>query len=179
MFVGKRVMLRKMTEQDILKYHEWKNNLDIMRSTSPYLDMYSFEETKQFVMDVILNNQNSKSYMIVDNETHNVIGITSLVNIDWKNRNAECIIDIGEKDYWGKGIGKESLSMLLQYAFLELNLNRVGLKVYSFNERAINLYNNLGFVKEGEIRQEIYRDGSWHNTIIMGLLAQEYIAELK
>ncbi len=27
--------------------------------------------------------------------------VTSLINIDYKNQNAECIIDIGEKDYWG------------------------------------------------------------------------------
>lgn len=174
MFNTRRISLQRMTENDIAKYHDWKNDFEVMTTTSPYLDTYSFNETKEFVTNVILNNPNSKSYMIVDIETNNPIGITSLVNIDWKNRNAECIIDIGEKEYWGQGFGKESLSLLLQYAFLELNLKRVGLKVYSFNERAINLYTNLGFSKEGEIRENIFRNGSWYNTIIMGLLSEEY-----
>ena len=174
MFKTKRIILKRMTENDISKYHEWKNDYDVMATTSPYLDTYSFEETKEFVTNVILNNPNSKSYMIMDVKTNSTIGITSLVNIDWKNRNAEFIIDIGEKEYWGQGFGKESLSLILQYAFLELNLNRVGLQVFSFNERAISLYTNLGFTKEGEIRESIFRGGNWHNTILMGLLSEEY-----
>lgn len=174
MFKTKRIILQRMTENDIPKYHDWKNDFDVMTTTSPYLDTYSLEETKEFVTNVILNNPNSKSYIILDIKTNNPIGIISLVNIDWKNRNAECIIDIGEKDYWGQGFGKESLSLILQYAFLELNLNRVGLKVFSFNERAISLYTSLGFKKEGEIRQNIFRNGNWHNIIFMGLLSEEY-----
>jgi len=146
-----------MTEADTTIYHKWKNDLEVMTNTSPYLDTYSFEETKHFVNNVILNSDNAKSYLITDSETNHPIGVTSLVNIDWKNRNAACIIDIGEKNYWGKGYGKEALSLLLGYAFMELNLHRVSLSVYAFNARAIHLYTKLGFTKEGETRQDIFK----------------------
>ncbi|OEH94443.1 GNAT family N-acetyltransferase [Bacillus solimangrovi] len=179
MFETKRICLQKMTMKDIEKYHSWKNDIDVMTNTSPYLDTYTFEETEEFVTNVILNNSNSKSYIIIDTETNKSIGVTSLVNIDWKNRNAECIIDIGEKDYWGKGLGKEALSLILQYAFSELNLNRISLKVYSFNKRAINLYTSLGFTIEGEIRKDIFRNGKWHNTILMGILSEEYFTVME
>ncbi len=62
------------------------------------------------------------------------------------NRNsAECIIDIGEKAYWGKGYGSETLKLVLDYAFYEMNLHRVSLKVFSFKEKAIRLYEKWGF----------------------------------
>ncbi|MBS4192363.1 GNAT family N-acetyltransferase [Bacillus sp. FJAT-49705] len=76
-----------------------------------------------------------KSYIILEKKTETPIGITSLINIDYKNRNAECIIDIGKKDSWGKGYGTETMGLLLDYAFLEMNLYRVSLRVFSFNER--------------------------------------------
>ncbi|MBC5636250.1 GNAT family N-acetyltransferase [Ornithinibacillus sp. BX22] len=174
LFVSRRVKLRKMEVEDIELYHTWRNDMEVMISTNPALDVYSLQETKEFVEGNIVMPHSSKSYIIEDRESTKAIGITSLINIDLKNRNAECIIDIGEKDYWGKGYGKEALTLLLDYAFLEMNLHRVSLKVFSFNERAIHLYRNIGFKKEGVSRQSIYRKGSWHDTIHMGILQQEY-----
>lgn len=92
-----------------------------------------------------------------------------------QNRNAECIIDIGEKECWGKGYGREALQLLLDYAFLELNLHRVSLRVFSFNEKAIRLYERLGFKDEGRSRQSLYRDGRWHDICHMGILQEEYV----
>lgn len=51
---------------------------------------------------MILGSDTLKSYIIVDKQTKTPIGITSLIQIDLKSRNAECIIDIGAKEYWGK-----------------------------------------------------------------------------
>jgi RimJ/RimL family protein N-acetyltransferase len=163
-----------MEDSDIDKYHAWRNDLDVMKTTNPSLDLYTFTETRNFVETVILNSISSKSYIIEERDGNIPIGITSLINIDTKNRNAECIIDIGEKEYWGKGYGTEALKLLLDYAFLELNLHRISLRVFSHNERAIHIYNKIGFVQEGVVRESLYRSGKWHDTIIMGILKREY-----
>jgi RimJ/RimL family protein N-acetyltransferase len=112
-----------------------------------------------------------------ERESDTAIGVTSLINIDTKNRNAECIIDIGEKEYWGKGYDSESLKLLLEYAFKELNLHRVSLRVFSFNERAIHIYNKLGFKKEGVLRESLFRNGKWHDIITIGILKREYTSK--
>nr|WP_272913728.1 GNAT family protein [Halalkalibacter okhensis] len=177
MLSSKNLRLRKMGNEDIEKYHTWRNDIDVMITTSPTLDVYSIDETKKFVEEVILNSHSSKSYIIELKKDHSPIGVTSLINIDSKNRNAECIIDIGEKEYWGKGYGSEALKVLLDYAFLELNLHRVSLRVFSLNERAIHIYNKLGFEKEGVIRESLYRNGRWHDIITMGILKKEYMRE--
>lgn len=175
LFQSERIYLRKMTGEDVDVYHMWRNDVEVMRTTNPSMDVYTWEDTNGFVNQVILHASSSKSYMIVDSQTNRPIGITSLIQIDLKNRNAECIIDIGEKEYWGKGYGREALKLLLDYAFLEMNLHRVSLRVFSFNEKAIRLYERLGFKQEGISRQFLFREGKWHDIVHMGILQQEYI----
>ncbi|WP_286923129.1 MULTISPECIES: GNAT family N-acetyltransferase [Lysinibacillus] len=174
LFESSRVRLRKMTKEDTELYHQWRNDVEVMHSTNPSLDVYPIDETKEFVDHVILGSHTAKSYIILTKGNEIPIGIVSLINIDYKNRNAECIIDIGEKKYWGKGFGSESLRLLLHYAFYEMNLHRVYLKVFSFNDRAIHLYNKIGFQQEGNSRQSLFRDGEWHDIIHMGILQNEY-----
>lgn len=174
LFESSRLKLRKMTTEDTKLYHKWRNDQEVMHSTNPSLDVYPMETTKEFVEQVILGSHSAKSYIIVEIENERSIGVVSLTNIDYKNRNAECIIDIGEKDYWGKGYGSEALKLLLDYAFYEMNLHRVSLRVFSFNDRAIRMYTKLGFCQEGNSRQSLFRDGKWHDIIHMGILQNEY-----
>lgn len=176
-FESSRIRLRKMTEEDAEFYHIWRNDIEVMGSTNPFLDVYSIDATREFVEQVVLGSHSSKSYIMLEKKHETPIGITSLINIDYKNRSAECIIDIGEKAYWGKGYGAETLKLLLDYAFAEMNLHRISLKVFSFNEKAIRLYKKTGFQHEGRSRQSLFRDGKWHDTIHMGILQNEYVKQ--
>ena len=60
------------------------------------------------------------------------------------------------------------------HAFEELNLHRVSLRVYTFNERAMKSYAKLGFVEEGRLRQAMFRHGAWHDVVLMAILADEW-----
>ncbi|MGO4900963.1 GNAT family N-acetyltransferase [Bacillus sp. GM2] len=175
LFESSKVRLRKVTVEDAELYHIWRNDIEVMRNTNPFLDIYSIEATRDFIEQVILGSNTAKSYMILERVNEKPIGITSLINIDHKNRNAECIIDIGEKDFWGKGYGREALTLLLNYAFLEMNLHRVYLRVFSFNKKAIRLYEKLGFSHEGISREALFREGVWHDIVHMGQLQSEYL----
>ena len=175
LFESTRIILRKMTAQDTEIYHEWRNDTEVMQTTAPFLDVYNIRETEEFVNQVILGSQFSKSYIIVEKESNKAIGIASLINIDYKNRNAECIIDIGDKEVWGKGYGTETMKLILEFGFLEMNLHRIFLRVFSFNSRAIKLYEKLGFQQEGRSREGFFREGKWHDIIHMSILQKEYV----
>ena len=174
MFENKIIKLRKLSTNDYSTYHNWRNDIEVMKTTSPQLDIYTLEETEQFI-SVIASQANAKGYMIEHKESGQTVGIVSLINIDYKNRSAECILDIGARDMWGKGIGTSAISLILGFAFYELNLHRVYLQVFSFNERAIKLYEKMGFTHDGKFREAIYRDGRWHDTVIMSILKKEYL----
>jgi RimJ/RimL family protein N-acetyltransferase len=64
-----------------------------------------------------------------------LIGDTSLLDFDWTSRSAEVGINIHNSEYWGKGYGSETLDLTLQFAFRNLNMNRVELDVLDFNKR--------------------------------------------
>lgn len=81
---------------------------------------------------------------------------------------------IGE-EFQGNGYGKEALEKGLAISFLEYNCHKVNLYVYSFNEKAINLYKKLGFKHEGTRREAMYMNGKWYDVIDMGILRKEYL----
>ncbi|GGJ68419.1 hypothetical protein GCM10007111_32730 [Virgibacillus kapii] len=63
----------------------------------------------------------------------------------------------------------------MTYAFLEMNLHRISLRVFSFNHRAVHLYEKLGFKHEGTTRQYLFRNGNWHDLLHKGILQSEFL----
>ncbi|MCZ7546462.1 MAG: GNAT family N-acetyltransferase [Anaerolineae bacterium] len=77
----------------------------------------------------------------------------------------------------GQGYGRAAIALALAFAFDELNLHRVQLTVFSYNTRAIALYEGLGFRREGVYREFLHRDGARHDMLLYGLLAREWRAQ--
>lgn len=85
-----------------------------------------------------------------------------------------CGIVIGEKEYWNRGYGSDALRTLLRFAFEELNLHRVFLHVFDFNERAIRCYEKVGFRHEGRLRQARFTEGRYVDELVMAVLREEW-----
>jgi len=98
------------------------------------------------------------------------------LNVSWANQGASLWIGIGEPDYRGKGYGSDAMRLLVNYAFRELGLYRVGLEVFGYNTRAIHVYEKLGFVYEGAQREALYREGQRYDTLSMSILRPEWEA---
>jgi RimJ/RimL family protein N-acetyltransferase len=105
-----------------------------------------------------------------------LIGLIGLYTIYWLHREAFVGIQIGERDYWGKGYGTDALQALLRFAFEELNLKRVSLSVLEGNARAMRSYEKCGFRYEGRQRHAWAYDGRRWDEIYMGLLRDEWLA---
>jgi RimJ/RimL family protein N-acetyltransferase len=103
-----------------------------------------------------------------------VIGFVSIHSIEWNNQTGILSIGIIDEAYRGKGYGSDALKLILNYAFNELNLYRVGLDVIASNSRAVRAYEKSGFRREGAMRSSIYRDGVRNDRIIMGILRPEW-----
>ncbi len=104
------------------------------------------------------------------------IGDIGLMDIDWRTRAAEVGILIGEKSFWNQGYGSEAMRLMLKHAFDTLNLNRVFLRVYDHNPRAIRAYEKVGFVHEGRMRQARYYAGEYFDVLLMSVLRSEWQA---
>lgn len=104
-----------------------------------------------------------------------VIGFVVLFNLKWRNQTAELAIGIGEKDFRGRGYGRDALNLILRYAFTELCLRRVSLTVLDYNTRAIKAYERAGFQREGAHRQAVHRNGQFYDLLLYGILREEWL----
>ena len=105
------------------------------------------------------------------------IGMANLDVESWPNRDAWVAIAIGERANWGKGYGSDAMRLLLRYAFRELNLARVSLIVFAYNERAQRSYLKVGFSVEGRQRERLRRGDQRYDVIFMSVLRDEWLKE--
>ena len=103
-----------------------------------------------------------------------LIGFIGLMDIEWNQGNAWVAIGLGEREDWGKGYGTDAMSLILQYAFTELNLYRVSLGSFAYNSRAQRSYEKVGFILEGRQRQLTQREGQRWDVLIMGILQPDW-----
>jgi len=96
--------------------------------------------------------------------------------LDLINNEAWIGIGIGERYFWGKGYGTDMMKLALQYAFTELNVNRVSLGLMDYNPRALRAYEKAGFRLEGRTRGDVQRAGKHHDSLWMGILRAEWSA---
>jgi len=71
------------------------------------------------------------------------------------------------KNYWGKGYGTDAMKVLMKFIFEDMNMNKIRLSVFSFNERAKRCYEKCGFQVEGILKKEIFKEGKYYDEIIM------------
>jgi RimJ/RimL family protein N-acetyltransferase len=107
-------------------------------------------------------------------EEDRLLGYVELDGILWNQQVAHVSIAIGERAYWGRGYGADALRLALRFGFDELNLHRVGTTVFSYNTRALALYEKLGFQREGVLREFLHRDGKRYDMYWYGLLRHEW-----
>jgi len=104
-----------------------------------------------------------------------LIGEIVLDVVNWSGRDAFVGLSIGEREYWGKGYGTEMMQLMLQFAFMEVNLRRVTLTVFEYNPRAIRSYEKVGFCHEGRLRKFLNREGRRWDLLFMGILREEWL----
>lgn len=120
------------------------------------------------------NSQEEVVFAVCDKRTDAFLGTTGLYRIHWVMRTGEFRIFLGDKRFWNRGIGTECTKLMVSYGFEKLNLNRVWLGVNSENTGAVRAYEKAGFVHEGVLRQEQYRNLRYYDAIRMSVLRSEY-----
>jgi len=175
--IGENIILREYQKEDLPFINKFANDFEIVQYLSDiFLRNHSLENTKKYLDSVLENSSNNNlNFVISEKETLNYIGQIDIMNIDWIARIGTLGIVIAGKEFQNKGIGTEAINLLLRYAFERANLNKIELDVHEFNAGGIRCYEKCGFIEEGVIRESIYRDGKYYNTIKMGILKKEFL----
>jgi RimJ/RimL family protein N-acetyltransferase len=174
---GQRVSLRPLTPGDLDgPYVEWLNDAEVTR----YLETGTFPSTREMLAEYVrrvTTDERNVMLAVIANDTGRHIGNVKLGPIHWVHRTAAMGIMIGEKASWGRGYGREAVSLIVQYGFFRLGLHRITLGVFADHAAAIRIYERLGFKVEGTLREELFRDGRFHDKLVMGVLREEFRPE--
>ena len=98
-----------------------------------------------------------------------LIGFTFLNEINWINRSCMLGIVIGNKNYQGSGLGKEVMDTIINYAWNSLNLRKISLEVRSDHTTAVKLYEELGFIREGLLKDHYFNEGIYNDALLLSL----------
>lgn len=168
--VGKKVYLSPMNAEDAEVYVKWLNDFNVTDGLGSSNRVVSLEDEKQWISQ----NSNQHQFAIVRLEDDKLIGNCGIHNLDHLKQCAEVGLFIGDEENRSKGYGQDVLNLLLNYGFNYLNLNNIMLKVFSFNEVAINCYKKVGFKEIGRRRKSYYLKGKFYDDVYMDILREEF-----
>lgn len=172
--IGTDVYLRPVEEEDLPKLKQWINDPEVKRFLAAYMPFNDLAERSWF--ERISKSTDEMILGIALMSDDRLIGVTGFHQIHPKDHRATFGISIGEKSSWNKGYGFEATRLMTDIGFDTLNLHRIELQVYDFNERAIRVYEKAGWVREGASRERHYHNGRFWDVINMAILRQEWDA---
>lgn len=169
---GNKVVLKPMGLEDAPNFVEWFKDKEITKFLGNQNKDLDLKKERAYIRGLSKKKEQITWSIYTKDGIH--IGSTDLHSLNKEHKKTEFGIMIGDKNYWNKGLGQDTLKTVIKYCFNTLKLNRFELIVFSDNSKALKCYTNCGLRLEGTKRQAVYRDGKYWDEIIMSLLKSEY-----
>lgn len=169
-----RVYLRALELDDYVLINKWRSDPEITKFLGGNVFFVSSERERLSIQNKILDDSKNIYLGICDNETDQLIGYTSINNIDLRNSKAEwASIFIGDRAYLGHGYGKEAAMLTLRFLFDQYPVHKC--YGYCLEEHPVTakLLISLGFIQNGILRDEVYKNGEFKNILLFSILREE------
>ena len=170
MIYGDRIILRAVEREDLPDYVRWLNDPVVLEY---FADMVPLSlEKEEAWYDNMLRDPSFRAFAVEFEGQH--VGGAGYGGIDGRNARAEVGLFIGMPEMWDRGLGLDVLNTMMRFGFEQMNLNRIYLRVFAGNERAVHLYEKAGFRHEGAWRQSEFRHGCYQDLLWMSVLREEW-----
>ena len=169
------IFLRPPRIEDAESSYVWRDDPAIRDGAMGYSFPTSIDAEKNWLLSFGGGTPpTSVLFSLIASQTQELVGYTSLRNVDWVSRHGEFGLIIGPPNARGQGYGRSATLKMLERAFDVFNLDRVWLRVVSTNEKAIRLYQSIGFVREGVLRKHAFQNGGHEDVLILGIFRSEF-----
>ena len=170
---GKLVTLRAIEESDLVLLHKWANDPNTQDTMGHLHFPSSMDYHKTWFQR--LKNDELNQRLAIEAPDMGLIGLSSIVNIDWRNNHAWHGVMLGDANMRGKGYGVDAVMTTMRYSFEELHLERLDGSIIEYNTVSYSFYcNRLGWKEEGRRRNWYFRKGRYWDQIIVGITKQDY-----
>lgn len=170
--IGPTVYLRPLERADAPLIAGYLNSPPVRRTLALYRPLGVAQEAA--FLDALAGNEKDVVLGVVLRDGDRLVGSVGLHRLEFRSRQAELGLVIGDPSQWGKGLGTEATRLMLDYGFGTLNLNRVWLQVFGHHASAQRVYEKAGFRREGVQREQYFVEGRYVDGILMGMLRPEW-----
>ncbi len=165
------LLIREIKESDKLVRKKYDRDSYVMK-------MVGYNDSTNQITDEEVDNwfdyiQSSNYGWIIERDKE-IIGQVRLNRLDELDKNIAYSIGFFSSKFCGKGFGIEVTNLVLKFAFDQLKLHKVYLRVLEYNKGAIKCYLKCGFKIDGVLRGNGFINGKWENDILMSILVDEY-----
>lgn len=172
MIKGKSVGLRAVEKEDLPYLRDWRNLTDFRKH---FREVRELSLTDQEAWFESLQKTKHINYMftIVDLKTNQPIGAAGLLYINWIIRSADFSFYIGEDQMYigDNGVAKEAAQLLIDYGFNNLNLHKIWMELYEFDNQKIDFFTeDFNFKQDGLLRDNCFENGRYWNSLIISLI---------
>ena len=164
--------LRTIENNDLEAIRKMRNTqTKILRQVKPI----SYNEQQEYFSKI--HKDNSQILFAIEDEVKEMIGYCGLVNINYIYSTAEIsfITIKSECNVEYSKIFLFILNSLSDFAFNSLGLNKIWTETYGFRTNHISILEQFGMIKEGVLREHVFKDGERHNSIIHSKLKNEHL----
>lgn len=168
MLIGSNIVLTALRSDDSAPLFAWINDPEVVRFNAPYAPVH--EPGHAAWLERVTTDSSRVIFAIRDRASLRLLGVIQLTDLHPIHRSAELVIRIGAEADRGRGIGTQALALAVDFGFDHRNLQRIALKVFADNPRAIRAYEKAGFQREGLLRRAAFIDGAWRDEIVMARL---------
>lgn len=169
MLRGDRIGLTELRYADLDALLPWINDPETVRYNAAFAPVH--EPAHKAWFERVSTDSARIVFAIRTLDAGKLVGVVQLVDLHPVHRSAELIIRIGEEAERGRGYGSEAVRLATDFAFRDRNLQRIFLRVFADNERAVKAYAKAGLEIEGRLRRAAFIDGSWRDEFVMARLA--------
>jgi RimJ/RimL family protein N-acetyltransferase len=168
MIAGEHTILRAFERDDAERCYRWMNDPNIVRTLKSRYPI-AFQNEMEWLDRAMHESVNERHFAVERKDDRTHIGNASIHDIDWVSRTAAFGLFIGEPSAWNRGFGSDAIRTLVRFAFDEMNLRKLRISVFEYNDRAKHVLETQGFAQEGRLRREFYREGSYHDLLILAI----------
>lgn len=175
MITGNKIGLRAIETKDLENLKNWRNLENFRKYFREHRELNSVNQETWF--NKLNNSSNDYMFGIITLEDNKLIGACGLLYVNWIIRSADFSFYIGINEQYidDLGFANEATSLLLNYGFNVLNLNKIWMELYEFDNMKINFFKeSFNFRTDGILRQNCFHDGKYWDSHIISLLRNDY-----